>query len=170
MADNRRPRAQSRERESSFDVWIPAVVAVIAAMFMLAGVHAEEVPVAAPRAIYDAHRFDAGAMDREAAAVAIVRGVYADLTEIPEPHLGHLMAGDVVVAVLPEIHPLVAETQEAGFAAMAAPLSAPQSASASRENNLLPRLLVTLGIAALLIGALVALQRTWRRTQQPTPI
>ena len=58
MHDRReRPRAAAPERDSGFDVWIPALVALIAAIFMLLSTaHAAEAGDA-PQPIYDAARF-----------------------------------------------------------------------------------------------------------------
>lgn len=175
MADRRRPRAKSRDTDSGFDVWIPALIAVLAAMFMIYTAHAgEPVPTAAPHAIYDASRFDAGAMDREAAAIAVARGVYAAEDAATEPPLRHLTAVNVVVAALPELQTLTVATDPEADAARAAriAMAAPQPMTIAQSQSAsgLSRLAVMLAIGALLIGTLVMLQKTWRRTARANPI
>ena len=83
MADYR-PRAPlPGDDESGYDVWLPALVALIAAIVMVVMARADEPAAAAPRAIYDSRHFDEGAADREAAATAVARGDYTGMADAP---------------------------------------------------------------------------------------
>lgn len=168
MAD-RRPRT----RDTGFDVWIPALVALLAALFMVVTARAEDapVPVAAPQPLFNAQRFEDSAMDREAAAIAVARGVYAEEAAAPEPRLRHLKLGTVIVSALPEMHPITAA--EALRSVVTGPSLSERSASVANppaRGDASVRLLVSLGIAALLAGALVVLYRVWRRTERPPSV
>ena len=62
MTDHRtsRIRAVAQDDEAGFDVWLPAIVAIIAALFLIWSANAQEAP---PRAIYSAERFAASVED-----------------------------------------------------------------------------------------------------------
>jgi hypothetical protein len=150
MADDRRPH--DHDDRAGIDVWLPAAVAIAAALFAIAGAHAETAP---PRPIYDPARFDAAAIARETAEAAALRaGVAA--TDARRRAAVRVVALPVIETALVEDDPA------AGAAAVAAP--APRADAAPGPAGWV-RLLAPLAIAGLLLGALVGIGRVWQRTE-----
>lgn len=158
MTDKRRSRARARLRDggAGFDVWLPALVALIAAIVM---VYAANAQTAAPRPIYDAERFamseaERTALERQAAASA-GHAVRLTATPVEMRPLAPLYTaeyraaptGGSVQTAVPGRHPPVVDRVR------------PTSRTTGWE-----RLLIALFIASLLGGALCLLDRTWRRT------
>ncbi|MBL9011372.1 MAG: hypothetical protein JNL56_09360 [Alphaproteobacteria bacterium] len=137
MPLHRRPRART-DGGAGWDVWLPAVVAIAAALFIVGLAQAAE----APRPIFDAARFEPSAVARESAAAAPREG---------------LAVRPVAVAALPDLSPRAAP-----------PPDRPVTVARNEERQLLPaeRLAAAAGIAALLVHVLLVLARQWRRTER----
>ena len=158
MIDHReRPRVTLRERDSGFDVWLPALVAIIAAIFMLTAAHAQDAGANAgwdaPRALYDTGRFAPDAIAREAAEAQAARNA-ATYTAARASYV----AADVTVAALPDL------TAAPAVASRIAPAVDRSVVIRADEAPSLGRFVAAGLIAALLLAALVALAKTWRRT------
>lgn len=152
MPEPHRPRSRAHaDRQpdiSGFDVWLPALVAIATALFLVFGAQAQDVPTDAPRAIYDESLFDEAAIARERAVQAL------DLAP-------------VTVAPLPPIGPAVPDGAAPASTARTVPFALPAPEPTILEIGL-SRFAVAGFIALLLIGALVTLKRTWRRTAAGT--
>ena len=142
MPHRRRPRA--RAGESGFDgsgfpwdVWLPAAVALVAALFMLGLAQAAD----APRPIYDAARFAPASVAAETASYA----PRADLSARP-----------VAVAALSDLSPRAAPSS-----ARPVTIAAPSSRADSGSGRALAAALIALMLAMVLS----ALARHWRRTE-----
>lgn len=133
----RRPRSRT-DGGAGWDVWLPAVVAIAAALFIVGLAQAAE----GPRPIFDAARFEPSAVARETAAAS--------------PRSG-LAARPVAVTALPDLSPRAAPPPER-----------PVTIARNEARRLLPaeRLAAAIGIAALLVCVLLALGRQWRRTER----
>jgi len=147
MTDHRqRPRLVAPRDESGLDVWLPALVALIAAIFLVLSAQAAGA-VDAPRPIYAADRFDAATIAAEAAETDR-RAATATYAARPDA---------VVVAALPDLPaaaPPVAPAPDRAIV-IGTPDEAPGTA----------RLVAGGFIASLLLFALAALARTWRRSE-----
>jgi hypothetical protein len=147
MTDHRqRPRLVAPRDESGVDVWLPALVAFIAAIFLVLSAHAADAQDA-PRPIYPAERFDPATIAREAAETDR-RAATATYAARPDA---------VIVAALPDL----------AAAAPARVSPAPDRAiviGMPETESGVARLVAAGVIAALLLLALAALARTWRRS------
>ncbi len=174
MTDNRHTharkpeaRAESAEHdEAGFDVWLPLLAALVAAIVLLLPVKAAEFD--APRPIYDAARFAMSEAERTALEEETARA--ADAIAATRHRLGAL-AASVEMQALPvlsaaEAAPVVAEVTRG-------PVASPPVLIAAREvtppSSGWVRIAMALAIAAMLGGALYLLDRTWRRTG-PAPM
>lgn len=170
MKDDRtsRIRAAAEPDEAGLDVWLPILVAIAAAFFLLLSANAQE---AAPRPIFDAARFEmteaertaleesAARLDRAAAALDTARARllpgHVEMRALPALAAG---AQPATPRYTPEY---TARYTPGAPAARPVLISSPSNAAA---NPGWLRLTLGLAIAAMLGGALYLLDRTWRRT------
>jgi hypothetical protein len=151
MTDHRqRPRLVAPRGESGLDVWLPALVAFIAAIFLVLSAQAADAQ-AAPRPIYPAERFDPATIAREAAETDR-RAATATYAARPDA---------VIVAALPD---LAAASRAPAARVSPAPDRAIVIGLPETESGV-ARLVAGAVIAALLLFALAALARTWRRSE-----
>ncbi len=153
MADQRksRARAAAEEHEAGLDVWVPALVAIAAAFFLILSASAQEAP---PRTIYNAERFAMSEAERT-------------MLEERAAHTGRALAAvPVEMQALPELR--VTEPRAEAAPPGPPPVAARPATIADRDAaGPTPgwvRLAMALVIAAMLGGALYLLDRTWRRT------
>ncbi len=170
MKDDRtsRIRAAAEPDDAGLDVWLPVLVAIAAAFFLLLSANAQE---ALPRPIYDAARFEmteaqrtaleeqAARLDRAAAALDATRA------RLLPDHV-EMRALPVLAAVAQPATPRYTPEYTARYTPAAptarAVLVTNANSAASTPGSL--RLALALVIAAMLGGALFMLDRTWRRT------
>lgn len=170
MTDKRqsRARAAAGDEDAGFDVWLPALVAMAAAFFLILSASAQE---AQPRAIYSAERFAMSEAERTmleeqaaraaraaedlAAASRVTRRV--EMRALPELRTAERLA-EIRVAATPDI--------QARIAVRPVIIADPDAADTSPGWL---RLVMALTIAAMLGGALYLLDRTWRRTGPVLP-
>lgn len=158
-----RPRVAASEQESGVDVWLPALVALIAVLFMLFSSAKASEAGDAPQPIYDTARFDAAAIAAESAAADAARRA-PSYAAVPGGH--GFAAGIVEVAALPAISAAIpAATPVAHAGHRAVDRSIVIRGDQPRDSLSLARVLAPAAIAGLLLLALVALGRTWRRTE-----
>lgn len=164
MTDSRthQPRARAERDEPGLDVWLPALVAIVAALFLIWSANAQE---AAPRPIYSAERFAMSAAERTLLEQEAARAAANDAARI------HASRNHVEMRALPELAVVSIEETRAVTTGTPAPTSsAPILIADPEAGDAAPgwlRLAMALVIAAMLGGALWLLDRTWRRTGPP---
>lgn len=168
MTDGRRKRARAAARKdiAGFDVWLPALAAIVAAIVLLFPAKAD----APPRSIYDAERFAMTEAERTALEEQAALGAHlAAATRAAAHRRISAAAAHVEVHVLPPLaeiaHPVALSA--ASTADLHVITSRPVFAAERTGGTPSPgwaRLAMALAIAAMLGGALYMLDRTWRRT------
>lgn len=174
MTDKRqsRARAAAGDEDAGFDVWLPALVAMAAAFFLILSASAQE---AQPRAIYSAERFAMSEAERTMLEEQAARSARAaedlaaatrdasrvtrrvEMRALPELRTAERLA-EIRVAATPDI--------QARIAVRPVIIADPDAADTSPGWL---RLVMALTIAAMLGGALYLLDRTWRRTGPVLP-
>ena len=165
MPKQDRPRARARQQEdddSGFDVWIPMIVALIAAIYMVVAANAQAAD--APRTIFDANRFEEAAVALESAEARAGREMSEAEAADAAAKVVRLRIGPVIIAALPEIQPALVETDpEARSDGWADARHVAVSTGVPEAG--LGRIVTPIGIALLLIAVLFGLDRTWQRTR-----
>jgi hypothetical protein len=175
MTDRRTQHARAQAKNldgAGFDVWLPAVTAILAALFLIWSANAQE---AAPRAIYSADRFAMSEAERtlleeQAARAASAADSLAESAERFRAATAH-----VEMQALPDLS-MAQATADARIAVIeVVPMPAPArpvliaDPTASEPSPGWLRLVMALAIATMLGGALYLLDRTWRRTEPALP-
>lgn len=163
-----RARAAAEPEEAGLDVWLPVLVAIAAAFFLLLSATAQE---AAPRTIYDAQRFAMTEAERTVLEESAARRA-GDLAVAPRAL--NRTAAHVEMLALPAL-PVAGHDTVAMAPAPSGPVhvaTRPDLVAAREAPEPAPgwtRLALALAIAAMLGGALYLLDRTWHRTG-PAPL
>ena len=165
MPQHDRPRARAKQQDdvdSGFDVWIPMIVAIIAAIYLVVAANAQSTD--APRAIFDANRFEESAVALETAEAKAGRELTGAEAAEAESRADRLKIGPVIIAALPELEPALVEADPeatnggwTGVQHLAVETGAPEAG--------VGRIVAPIGIALLLIAVLFGLDRTWQRTR-----
>jgi len=166
MKDDRttRIRAAAEPTEAGLDVWLPILVAIAAAFFLLLSANAQ---TAAPRPIYDAQRFSMTQAERTALEEGAAR--LAEATIQLEATRARLLPAHVEMRALPALAagPVATPRYTPAYTQTYTPAVRPvliSRGAASDDSSGGVRLAIALVIAAMLGGALFMLDRTWRRT------
>ncbi|MFT3811256.1 MAG: hypothetical protein QM698_15195 [Micropepsaceae bacterium] len=173
MNDDRttRIRAAAEPSEAGLDVWLPVLVAIAAAFFLLLSANAQ---TAAPRPIYDAQRFVMTEAERTALEEGAAR--LADAAAALEETRVRLVPGHVEMRALPALAAVQVATPRytpSYTRTYTPPAARPvliSGAAGSDASAGWGRLVLAIMIAAMLGGALVMLDRTWRRTGPVLPL
>ncbi len=171
MTDHRtsRIRAVAQDDEAGFDVWLPAIVAIIAALFLIWSANAQEAP---PRAIYSAERFAMSEAERTMLEEQAARAARAaeDLADASR----NFAARRVEMRALPAL-PAAERLADLRFSdPRVEPVRVAARPVLIADPDATPspgwvRLTMALAIAAMLGGALYLLDRTWHRTGPLVP-
>lgn len=178
MTDHRQTHARKTEARTEakdddsagFDVWLPLLAALVAAIVLLLPVKAAE--TAAPRAIYSADRFVMNDAERTMLEEQAARAARASEDLAMASRRLDRLNDQVEMRALPEIRVVRAETVPAPRP-MAMPTATRPAYIAQQDmpppGPGLDRLALALVIAMLLGGALVMLDRTWKRMGPEMP-
>lgn len=155
-------RARAAEQDDAgFDVWLPALVAIATAFFLILSASAQE---ASPRPIYNVERFTMSEAERTRLEEQAARA--ADDLERAATHM-RAVHQRVEMQALPEIRAAIADAEAAAVPPQPVVIAQPVVISGAASSAPSPgwlRLAMALAIAAMLGGALYLLDRTWRRT------
>lgn len=148
MAPQRRRKAIAKtgrsQGDGDFDAWIPAMVAILVALFMVFSAGAQTA-TAGPTRLFDVQKFEATAIAYERAAVREIHTAFV----VERPALSQRAADrQVIMAPLPPL----GMTEPVAPEAMTSPLT--------QATN---RLWTGIAIAAVLLGALMVADGLWRR-------
>lgn len=163
-----RARAAAEPEEAGFDVWLPALVAIATAFFLILSASAQQAP---PRPIYDAERFAMSEAQRTLLEERAARAAAATDELARAADRFRAANARVEMRALPPIYAAIVDPVAGSrdtYRAYAPEARADEvrigddAASVAAPGWL--RLVMALAIAAMLGGALYMLDRTWRRT------
>lgn len=169
MTDRQTQHTHARiaaEEDAGFDVWLPAIVAFAAALFLILSASAQE---AAPRPIFNAERFSMSETERTMLEEHAARAAVSADDLAHTANRFRAASTRVEMLALPELHAAVADGRAAAVV-VAEPVRIEIRSvliADTATNDPSPgwlRLVMALTIAAMLGGALFLLDRTWRRT------
>jgi hypothetical protein len=165
MPQQDRPRARTEQQDdvdTGFDVWIPMIVAIVAAIYLVVAANAQSTD--APRAIFDANRFEESAVALETAEARAGRAMSGAEAAEAASRADRLKIGPVIIAALPELEPALVEADpEAATVGWTGVRSVDVQTDAPQPGVF--RIVTPIGIALLLIAVLFGLDRTWQRTR-----